>query len=163
ETEIDALIDAFGIEEASSLPRNTMGPLADLLRKNENIKTRTAFIVAVMYVLERSKELLPDGRLAVRAIDFDDMIWLPVVLRLSVWTYDRVFVDETQDLNAAQLELALRACRAKGRILAIGDDKQAIYRFRGADSNAVERIIRRLSAKVLPLSVTYRCAQRIVE
>lgn len=94
-------------------------------------------------------------------IDFDDMVWLPVVLGIRVPTFDYVFVDETQDLNRAQIELALRAC--KGRIVAVGDDRQAIYGFRGADERAMPALIERLSANVLPLSVTYRCGKAIVE
>jgi superfamily I DNA/RNA helicase len=96
------------------------------------------------------------------AIDFDDMIWLPIVHNLTPRRYDRVFIDETQDLNACQIELALRACAQGGRICAVGDEKQAIYGFRGADSRALENIVKRLHAKVLPLSVTYRCARAIV-
>lgn len=96
------------------------------------------------------------------SIDFDDMVWLPVVHNVRTWQYDRVIIDETQDLNACQLELALRACKRRGRIIAVGDPAQAIYRFRGADSAAMERIQTRLDAKVLPLSRTYRCAKAIV-
>lgn len=101
-------------------------------------------------------------------IDFDDMVWLPVVRRLPVRTFDWVFVDETQDLNACQLELVIKAAKG-GRIVAVGDRRQAIYGFRGACSDAIPSMIRRLEARVLPLSITYRCplavvreAQRIV-
>lgn len=97
------------------------------------------------------------------SIDFDDMIWLPPTLNLRVPSYDLVFVDETQDLNAAQLWLARKACKAGGRIFAVGDRHQAIYAFRGADSQAIPRMISELTAKVLPLSVTYRCPQVVVD
>lgn len=97
-----------------------------------------------------------------KEVDFDDMVWLPVVLDLNVWQFDRVFVDETQDLNAAQIELMLKACKTGGRICVVGDDRQAIYSFRGADSSAIPNLTRRLDAKVLPLSITYRCARSIV-
>jgi DNA helicase-2/ATP-dependent DNA helicase PcrA len=95
--------------------------------------------------------------------DFDDMIWLAVRHGVRLPTFDYVFVDETQDLNRAQIELALRAVRRGGRVFAVGDDRQAIYGFRGADARAVDRIVERLSARVLPLSITYRCGKRIVE
>jgi len=97
-----------------------------------------------------------------KTVDFDDMVWLPVVLGLNVWQFDRVFVDETQDLNAAQIELMLMAVKEGGRVCVVGDDRQAIYGFRGADSSAIPNLIRRLDAKTLPLSVTYRCARSIV-
>jgi DNA helicase II / ATP-dependent DNA helicase PcrA len=96
-------------------------------------------------------------------IDYDDMCWLPVVNNLRLWQYDRVFVDEVQDLNPVQIELALRAVKRSGRVCAIGDNRQSIYAFRGADANAMDHVVRRLEARVLPLSVTYRCASRIVE
>ena len=111
------------------------------------------------YVLRALEEAKADRK----TIDFDDMIWLPVVLKMQVRKFDRVFIDETQDLNAAQIQLALRACKSTGRICAVGDDRQAIYAFRGADTNAVPNVIRELKATILPLSVTYRCASAIVD
>lgn len=96
-------------------------------------------------------------------VDFDDMLYLPAKHQLTPQSYSYVFVDECPDLNAAQLWLAKSACIAGGRIIAIGDPKQAIYAWRGADREAMPRIIEQLNAKVLPLSVTYRCAQSIVE
>jgi DNA helicase-2/ATP-dependent DNA helicase PcrA len=102
-------------------------------------------------------------------IDFDDMVWLPIAQRLPLPSFRWVFVDETQDLNPAQLETVVRASGSRGRICAIGDRRQAIYGFRGADVRAIPRMIERLQAEVLPLSVTYRCpvsvtreAQRLV-
>jgi len=90
-------------------------------------------------------------------IDFDDMIWMPVALSLQLGTYDWVFVDEAQDLNASQIELVLRLVNGTGRIVAVGDRRQSIYGFRGADVNAIPRLIESLTATVLPLSITYRC------
>lgn len=100
---------------------------------------------------------------AASSVDFDDMVWLPVVLKLRTTKFDRVFIDETQDLNPAQVELALSAVKKTGRICAVGDDRQAIYGFRGADSEAVNNIVTRLGAKTLSLTTTYRCARSIVD
>lgn len=95
-------------------------------------------------------------------IDFEDMIWLPIARALPLRTFDWIFVDETQDLNAAQLEMVIRVAGDHGRICAIGDRKQAIYGFRGADRAAIPRMVERLKATVLPLSVTFRCGRAIV-
>lgn len=122
----------------------------------EEPQDRIAFCEMVLDVMDRCAR-------DTKTVDFDDMIWLPVVLGLNVWQFDRVFVDETQDLNAAQIELMLMACAKNGRICVVGDDRQAIYGFRGADSSAIPNLIRRLDAKTLPLSVTYRCARKIVD
>ncbi len=96
-------------------------------------------------------------------IDFDDQIWLPVVKNLPITKYDFVFVDETQDLNATQLELCIKLCKTNGSIIAVGDRNQSIYGFRGADVDAIPQIIERLNAKVFPLSITYRCPKSHVE
>jgi len=135
EEEIDVIIDAFDIDSA---------------------KGNRTFVQDVLRLLEQCLTA-DDGK-----IDFDDMIWLPIALQLKQRTYDRVFVDETQDLNAAQIELTLRACKPGGRILAVGDPRQAIYGFRGADEHAFENVKEQLDATELPLSVCYRCCQAVV-
>lgn len=96
-------------------------------------------------------------------VDYDDMLYLPAKFGFMPQSYSYVFVDETQDLNMAQLWLAKMACMEGGRIIAIGDPRQAIYGWRGADEQAIPRIIEQFGAKVLPLSVTYRCAESIVD
>lgn len=95
-------------------------------------------------------------------VDFDDMVWMPCRFKMSLAQSSRVFVDETQDLNPCQIKLALKAVRPGGRICAVGDDRQAIYGFRGADENAVDNVIEKLEAQKLGLSITYRCAKSIV-
>lgn len=49
-----------------------------------------------------------------------------------------------------------------GRIIFVGDEKQAIYGFAGADSDSVARIKSEFNCEVMPLSVTYRCPKAIV-
>ena len=44
----------------------------------------------------------------------------------------------------------------------MGDDKQAIYAFRGADANALDRLKTELDAVELPLTITYRCPKAVV-
>lgn len=104
--------------------------------------------------------VLKDGqRLAERehVIDFTDMIYLPHVWNLQPPQMPWVFVDEAQDLNAAQRELVLR-CRAEGgRMIFVGDPRQAIYGFAGADSDSFWTIQQRTGGKLLPLSICYRC------
>ncbi len=95
-------------------------------------------------------------------IDFDDQVWLPVYHDLRVDQYDIVFVDESQDLSPAKLALALKAVRKGGVFAAVGDDRQAIYGFAGADPDSLPRIIRETGASVLPLTVTRRCPKAVV-
>lgn len=95
--------------------------------------------------------------------DFDDMIWFPVVFNLTMDQFHLVFVDETQDLNRCQMELVKKMVRPGGRIIAVGDERQAIYLFRGADQHSMQNLVSGLNAKRLALSVTYRCAKNIVK
>jgi DNA helicase-2/ATP-dependent DNA helicase PcrA len=95
-------------------------------------------------------------------IDFSDMIFLPIRNRWLRPSYDLVVVDEAQDMTTAQLELAVGACRKGGRVAVVGDDRQAIYGFRGADSNSIDRLKAELSATELGLTVTYRCPKSVV-
>lgn len=96
--QVDALVDAMGID----LPIGVRRP---------------EFASDVLAVMERCKD--PQG-----VIDFDDQIWLPVVLGMNTRKFDRVFIDETQDLNPVQIELAMGASKRGSRITAVGDDRQ---------------------------------------
>lgn len=93
-------------------------------------------------------------------IDFDDMIFLPLANNWMHPSFNMVVVDEAQDMNAAQILLAQRSC--KGRIAVVGDDRQAIYGFRGADSGSIDRLKAELRAVEMPLTVTYRCPKSVV-
>lgn len=95
-------------------------------------------------------------------VDFDDMIFFPNVLKLGAPDqYARPFVDEMQDLNKAQLRMMANAVAPGGRLTGVGDDRQAIYSFRGAADDAVSRIVEKLQAKTLKLTVSYRCSKAI--
>jgi len=95
-------------------------------------------------------------------IDFDDMVWLPVAQGWVTPQYDLVVIDECQDMSSVQIALARGLCRAGGRIVAVGDDRQAIYGFRGADSGSLDRLRAELGATELGLTTTYRCGRTIV-
>lgn len=94
--------------------------------------------------------------------DFSDMLWLPLRHGWARGQWDLVVVDECQDMNAAQIELALKSVRKGGRVLVVGDDRQAIYGFRGADSGSLDRLKAAMGAEELPLTVTYRCPKAVV-
>ena len=96
-------------------------------------------------------------------VDFDDMIFVPL---RNGWVHGRyalVVVDECQDMNTGQLLLAQQlAVEGASRIAVVGDDRQAIYGFRGAASNALDSMKRALNAEEMGLTTTYRCASLIV-
>jgi len=96
-------------------------------------------------------------------IDGSDMIFLPVRNGWLTGLYDMVVVDEAQDMTTAQLEIAQGVLKQNGRICIVGDDKQAIFGFRGADSSSLDRLKHELNAAELGLTTTYRCGKSIVE
>lgn len=121
--------------------------------------SRSQVYELVPAILERCKDVAKNKR-----IDYADMIWLPIALELPIPQYDLLLVDESQDLSRCQQELAKRAGK---RLICVGDDRQAIYGFAGADSASIARLKSDLSATEagcieLPLTVTRRCGKAIV-
>lgn len=95
-------------------------------------------------------------------IDFDDMLFMPLIDNLPFYRVDWLFVDEAQDTNQVQLALLRRMLNPGGRLIAVGDPRQAIYGFRGADSEAMNNIKQAFNCIELPLTISYRCAQAVV-
>jgi len=97
------------------------------------------------------------------AIDFDDMIWLPLALTLRpAESFPWVIVDECQDLSPAQRYIVASLVREGGRMLAVGDPRQAIFGFAGAGVDSFAKLREAFDAQEFPLSVCYRCAPEIV-
>lgn len=94
-------------------------------------------------------------------IDYADMVCLPVRMKWTFPQYARVVVDEAQDMSLAKLLLAQGVCA--GKMIVVGDNRQAIYGFAGADSGSLARLKKELNAKELGLKTTYRCGKKIVQ
>lgn len=109
-------------------------------------------------VLEASKVKRPDGK-----ISFDDMVWLPVAMNWVRPWYDLVCVDEAQDMNLPQLAMAKAARKPGGRVIVVGDNRQAIYGFRGAANGGMAMMKATLRATELKLTTTYRCPKAVVQ
>ena len=159
---LDALVDTFGIDCPDDDAARAMfvEAAARVLVRSAQVKTKQAKPNG------GELTLFPAGEESIEtlsAIDFSDMCWLPIVHNFRVWAYDRVFVDETQDLNPCQIALVLKMVRPNGRICAVGDENQALYGFRGADADGIEKLVTTLNATTLPLSITYRCPRAVVK
>ncbi len=106
------------------------------------------------------------------AVDFDDLLLRPVRLleadegvRLALWKrWHYVMVDEYQDTNVAQLQLARLLAGQRRNLCVVGDDDQSIYAFRGADVGNILDFERHFpGATVVKLEQNYRSTQRILE
>ncbi|MBT0962176.1 UvrD-helicase domain-containing protein [Denitromonas iodatirespirans] len=108
---------------------------------------------------------------AYQAVDFDDLIGLPVrLLEENEEVRERwqnrlryLLIDEYQDTNRAQYRLLRQLAGVRGAFTAVGDDDQAIYAWRGADVenlNLLQTDYPRL--KVIKLEQNYRSSARIL-
>jgi DNA helicase II / ATP-dependent DNA helicase PcrA len=105
------------------------------------------------------------------AVDFDDLLLLPVELlehdeevRRAVWRRWKYFmIDEYQDTNGVQLDMARHLAGARRNLCVVGDDDQSIYAFRGADVRNILEFERHFpGAKVIHLVQNYRSTRRIL-
>lgn len=94
-------------------------------------------------------------------IDFDDQILLPTVFPTSFPQFPLVMIDEAQDLSPLN-HLTLRKL-AKKRLIAVGDECQAIYAFRGADADSMAAMEEAFKMRKLLLSISFRCPKAVVE
>ncbi len=114
--------------------------------------------------IELALKAIKWGCINVAEIDFTDMIYFPNVKKMDIPAFDFVFIDECQDLNAAQREFFLKCVDPDdGRFICVGDRNQAIYAFNGADAESFSKLTKIPNTIMLPLSVCYRCSKKIVE
>ena len=75
-----------------------------------------------------------------------------------------VMVDEYQDTNRLQAEIVERLAASHKNVMAVGDDAQSIYSFRGADFRNIMEFEKRFSgARVIALEENYRSTQPILD
>ena len=108
---------------------------------------------------------------AFNAVDFDDLIRLPLKLleenadMAGGWRerLRYLLVDEYQDTNGAQYRLLKALAGPKANFTCVGDDDQSIYAWRGADPENILRLGRDFpQLRVITLEQNYRCARRIL-
>jgi ATP-dependent DNA helicase Rep len=106
------------------------------------------------------------------AVDFDDLIMLPVLLFrehpeiMERWQ-NRIrylLVDEYQDTNATQYELVQQLVGVRGNLTVVGDDDQSIYAWRGAQPENLAQLQQDFSQlQIIKLEQNYRSTGRILK
>ena len=108
---------------------------------------------------------------AFQAVDFDDLIGLPLRLlqrdaeAREKWRsrFRHVLVDEVQDTNAVQYELLKALVGERGIFTAVGDDDQSIYGWRGATIENLKRLPQDYPRlKLIALEQNYRSTGHIL-
>ncbi|MEM7112188.1 MAG: ATP-dependent helicase [Chloroflexota bacterium] len=98
-------------------------------------------------------------------VTFDDMVltgWELLVshrdlLETIQGQYEQVLVDEYQDINRAQAELLHQVTARYRNYMAIGDDDQTVYEWRGADPSFILNFAGRYKAKTYEMTENFRC------
>ena len=105
------------------------------------------------------------------AVDFDDLLLLPLKLlqedesaRRDLWKrWQHVMIDEYQDTNSVQFELARLLAGTRRNLCVVGDDDQSIYAFRGAEvGNILDFEQHFPGARIVRLEENYRSTRRIL-
>ncbi len=109
---------------------------------------------------------------AYNAVDFDDLIVLPVQLfeqhpdALQYWQNKLryLLIDEYQDTNACQYRFIRLLSGVRGALTAVGDDDQSIYAWRGARPENIAQLQQDYPMlKVVKLEQNYRSTSRILQ
>ena len=175
ETDIKALLSDImqkeysgddGVDEIKNCIGNWKNDLVlpeEALANARNPKEQTAAIVYLHY--QRTLK-------AYNAVDFDDLILLPVKLFqdnpdiLEKWQYRvrYMLVDEYQDTNASQYLLVKLLVQHRAQFTVVGDDDQSIYAWRGARPENLMQLKEDFpSLKVVMLEQNYRSTSRILK
>lgn len=104
------------------------------------------------------------------ALDFDDLIRYTVLLLRQdeetrqhlQRTLAHILVDEYQDINDAQYELIRLLAPLGSSITVVADDDQAIYGWRGARPELIDRFVERYRPTLIRLDRSYRCPPTIL-
>lgn len=121
-------------------------------------------IVSVFENYDKSKRFF-------KRYDFTDMLKImdglldkPEVQQRMHILYPCMVVDEVQDFTPLMMSILRKLVGPNTRLLAIGDEDQSIYGFRGADVNNAVRFTERFpNSKVFQLLVNRRCGENILE
>jgi ATP-dependent DNA helicase Rep len=142
---------------------------------------KNAFVTPEQALTSATPEQHPAARLyneytrslkAYNAVDFDDLILLPVLLFqqnpdvLEKWQNKirYLLVDEYQDTNITQYQLVRLIAGTLGRFTVVGDDDQSIYAWRGAQPENLAQLQKDYARlQVIKLEQNYRSTGRILK
>jgi DNA helicase II / ATP-dependent DNA helicase PcrA len=153
-------------------PKKREQQLGSWLRKISELKNTLTVAEAVDNDLLRTMYETYDAELrAARAIDYDDLLLLtyrlfqekPSIADFYRRQYKYICVDEGQDLNEAQFELLRSLCGMDYKnVMVVGDPKQAIYVFCGADPKYLLAFRDAFGARTIELVDNFRSSKAVV-
>lgn len=98
-------------------------------------------------------------------IDYDDQIYLPIILKIKCFENDLIIVDEAQDLSIANKKLVNRCLKKNGVLVLVGDDYQCIFAWRGCPVDGLEATLSRSDLNTIhtPLTFNFRSCHEIID
>src|SRR5258706_706243 len=154
-------------------PRAAHGQIS--LWKNELITPEQAVERATNIFERKHADIYVDYQarlLKAGAMDFHDLLMKtvelfrdhPDVLAHYQQRFQHVLIDEYQDTNMAQNEIALALAAEHGQITIVGDHDQSVYRFRGADVRNIAQFEEAFdNVTTIVLDQNYRSTQAILD
>lgn len=116
-------------------------------------------------IAEIVKNMLVQGRVLAEkgVISFSDMLYMPALIGAEPPKYSLVAGDEIQDLSKVQMTLLMNAMANGGNFVGVGDFRQAIYMFAGAEPDSFYQVKNHFNAEELPLNFCYRCPESVIK
>ncbi|MCD6023464.1 MAG: Superfamily and helicase [Fibrobacteria bacterium] len=170
---VKKLLQAEGLENDLRFPLDAVRRTISNF-KNQNLGPEDAARIAIDPYAQRMASLYAKYQNDLRgqdAMDFDDLIFLsirllkgfPEVRRNFSDSFRYVLIDEYQDTNKAQYQLIQLLLGEHRNLVAVGDDDQSIYGWRGADVGNILRFQQDFpEAKVTKLEQNYRSTANIL-
>ena len=96
-------------------------------------------------------------------IDFTDMNYIPLMLDFKFDKYDLAVMDECQDFSPMDAMFLERCIAGDGKMTFVGDTRQSIMGYAGADTTMMEKLRNKFNCSVYPISYTFRCPRSVVD
>ncbi len=167
------VIRDLGLDAKRFTPRGVHGLIS--LFKNELVTPDDAAARAANIFDRKHADVYREYQLRLHragAMDFDDLLMKtvelfqqhPDVLESYQQRFRHILIDEYQDTNMAQNELAVLLAKDSGEITAVGDSDQSIYGFRGADVRNINELEDKFpDLTTIVLDQNYRSTQVILD
>jgi ATP-dependent helicase/nuclease subunit A len=146
---------------------------------------QAGFILSLASLLDELQEQYLDRKRSEGVLTFADVAGLaktilkdhPDIRRSEKVAFEAIMIDEFQDNNELQKELLFLLAEnpdrmdpgapspqdlCPGKLFFVGDEKQSIYRFRGADVSVFRKLKDDLGTEDLPLRINYRSAPALI-
>ncbi len=132
-------------------------PREEVLARCQEIAKVYTYVTGLL----KSKGWGTFGNMVIEAVE---LLHDPKILAAEQARTKFILIDEFQDSNFGQIELAQRLGGEEANIFAVGDPDQAIYRFRGATSAAFDEFRKRFpQTKTATLSMNYRSVPAVLQ